>query len=384
MTRKNDGRGRKSEQILRVLLVVSLAAALTVALVPGAAGAQGGGPGGDRVGGVVRVDRGETVHGDFQAFAGTVVVAGTVEGNVSAVGGSVIVSGDVTGDVRTAAGSVVVSGRVGGDLRGSAGSLEVRPDATVGGTVEAAAGDLRLDGTVRGDARLAGDTVRIGPSAVVGGDVVYDASSFSVADGARIDGTVTRDDSLSVGYSPTFAGGGVPAFSVPRGVFAAWGFVVDLLLGALLVAVAPAFTGRVLEYGTTEPVRSGAYGLGTFVVVPVALVVLLITIVGIPLALVGALLYAFALWVGQVYGALVLGTWLLSLADVDSRWWGLLLGVFVLLVLAFVPFGIGSFLQLIVLLVGLGALALALWRSRGGRENVPEGPGPDVDESAVA
>jgi len=93
-----------------------------------------------------------------------------------------------------------------------------------------------------------------------------------------------------------------------------------------------------------------------------------ITIVGIPLALVGIVAYVVALWIGSVYGRYALGSWVLDRLDSPNRWVALLLGVVGVALIGLVPW-IGELVDLLVLLLGLGALALALWGRYRGRDD---------------
>jgi len=56
-------------------------------------------------------------------------------------------------------------------------------------------------------------------------------------------------------------------------------------------------------------------------------VVLAVTVVGIPLSIAGLLTYLLVLWVAFVYGALVVGTWLLDRGGYESRWGALAVGL---------------------------------------------------------
>lgn len=371
----SDGRWRQFGTLLVVLLVLGA--------VPGVVAAQAEEV--TRTGGTVTVAEGETIGGNFVATGGTVVIDGRVTGDATVTAGTVIVSetGRVDGDLDAVAGSVVVEGSVGGDVSAAAGSLVVREGASVGGNVEAAAADARVNGRVDGSARLAGETVTLGPAAVVGGDVEYDAESFTAAPGAQVSGSVTRNDDLSVGPAvgvPWAGDVGVPGgFAVPAGVFAAWGLVVNLLVGALLVALAPRFAREVTDRGTRATVKSGGVGLLTFVAVPIALALVAITIVGIPVSVVGALAYALALWLTTIYGALVVGASLLSLVGRESVWWALAVGLVGFTLAGFVPY-VGGLLQFVVLLVGLGAFVLAVRDRRAGRDGDAVSP-PGEDEN---
>jgi cytoskeletal protein CcmA (bactofilin family) len=356
---------------LAVLLVTSLVVFGGMTAIAGAqeSGPSGSGPG-ETVGGTVRVDAGETYQGNLDAAAGSVVVAGTVEGDVSATAGSVIVtdSGRVTGSVDAAAGSVVIEGAVEGALTVGSASLELREGSRVG-SLEAGAADVRLDGAVDGDATVGADTLVVGPTATVGGSLTYDAEEFTLSDDASVAGSVTRDESLSVAGPDVFGSGGGPALpSIPSWVGVIYGALVNLLLGAVLLLAAPRFARDVVATGTSRALRSGGIGLLALVGTPIALLLLLLTVVGIPLSIAGVVVFAVLLWVASVYGALAVGTWVLSLADSENRWAALVVGVAVVALADFVPF-VGGLVSFLVLLVGLGAfVSVVRERTAGGDE----------------
>lgn len=315
----------------------------------------------------VVVGEGETVRGDLTATAGDVIVHGTVEGDVEAAAGSVVVTGEVTGNVEAAAGSVTIEGRVGDGVEAAAGSVDVAEGATVGDDVRAAAGTAAIDGTVEGDVQ-ASETVRLGPEAAVTGDVEY-GESVDRADGATVRGTVSQSD---VGWS----GPNVGLTPGPGSILlsAYWG-IATLLLGGALLAVAPEFSADVASQVADEPFRAGGAGVAALIGVPSVLGVLLMSIVGIPLALAGGALFGFALWIGLVYGAYAVATAGLAAFDARNRWAALGIGVVGVEAVSLVPLA-GGLLQLVVLVIGLGAGALAIAERR---RDDGDGPTPDAD-----
>ncbi|AHZ21682.1 polymer-forming cytoskeletal protein [Haloferax mediterranei ATCC 33500] len=341
-------------------LVALLLAVLVVGSLAGVATAQQG----PSAGGTVVVEEGETFTGDLEAIGGTVVIAGTVDGNVETTAGTVLVTetGEITGTLEGVAGSATIEGTVGGDVSLSAGAVFVRDTATIDGSLEAAGGNVRLDGAVGGDVRVGAEDLVVGPNTRVGGSLEYNAESTAIDSAAVVDGGVTEVDNVGID-SPPIAGvpvefGQFEGPTIPNWVFSGYWLLVNLVLGSIIVLVAPEFARRVTGLGTKKAVRSGGAGLLTIVGVPIVLLVLLLTIVGIPLSLAGGVGFLLALWVASIYGALVLGAWLLSLADYNNRWVALFTGLFVLTLLDFVP--LGGVLEFAVLIVGLGAFALAL------------------------
>jgi cytoskeletal protein CcmA (bactofilin family) len=354
------------------LFTVFVAVLLVLSVLPGVVAAE------TRTGGTIVVGPDETVTGGLDAFAGDVVVRGTVRGDLNAFAGDVTVAegGRVTGDVSGFSGSVTVAGVVEGDLSGAAGSVTLTETGRVGGDVAAGAGSVTLAGAVDGNVEVGTETLILTETARVGGDLRYDAGTFR--NDGRVEGSVVRDRSIGGDVGPGIDVG-VPSV-VPEFVLGVYALVVNFLLGAFLLVVFPEFTARTTRYARNEPLAAGGIGLMALVGVPLVLVLLLITIVGIPLSLVGFLLFGLLAWVAAVVGRLAVGEWLTQLADVENRWASLVVGLLAVAVLVRVPW-LGGVFDLVVFLLGLGALAAMLYRTYRGQPDEPtadEGSGtPD-------
>lgn len=315
-----------------------------------------------RVGGTVVVAEGETISDDLDAVGGTVIVRGTVDGDLNAVGGTVVIAetGVVTGDLTGSAGAVTVEGAVEGSIELATGAFTLRESGTIGDDLDVAAGEVVLAGNVGGTATVAADTLRVGSSASIEGDLRHDVGTL-VNDG-QVAGEVRAVDLGNAEF------GGL-GFTVPTWLGVLYTVLAHLALGAVLLLVVPRFVADVEATGIERAARSGGVGLAALVVAPVLLVLLAITIVGIPLALLGAAGYGLLVWIGLVLGAYVLGRGILRALDRDegsaARWVALALGVLLVGVSRFVPGG-GLF-RLALTIVGVGAVVLALDARRTGR-----------------
>ena len=88
---------------------------------------------------------------------------------------------------------------------------------------------------------------------------------------------------IDVGFGEGLAGGAVGAF------------LTTLVVGAILVAIFPEYTQRMMTSVTEEPVESLVYGLLALVLLLVASFLLFITIIGIVVAI-PLLLLAWVVW----------------------------------------------------------------------------------------
>lgn len=326
---------------------------VVLAVLPGTAAAA------TRAGGTVIVDEGETVTGGLDVFAGSVTIYGTVEGDLTGLAGTITIYGTVTGDVTA-----------------TAGTIEIAPGAVVGDDVSVAAGTLRIAGTVQGDVDAGAETIVLASTATVVGDLTY-GGTLTQESGAVVGGTVAESDALSVGL-----------FTVPSWVPDLYVFLLGLLTLGILVALFPGTADRIGETGVADPVRAGLAGIVTLVAVPIVLVLLAVTIVGLPLSILGVLLFVFVAWIGSLYGRLVVGTWLLGYTESENRWVGVGIGFLAVALAIRIPV-LGGLIGLVVFLLGLGALALVLTRAYRGSDrdqsdttDDPIGPGEDASRPA--
>lgn len=338
-----------SEQVVRIVLVV-FAVGVLVGSVPVVAAQSETG-----VGGGIVVSEGETVT-SLEGVAGSVLVedGATVTGDVSAVSGDVRIEGTVEGDVSGAAGSVQITGDVGGDVSGGAGTVIIAEGATVGGSLSAGAGTVGIDGTVEADVTAGAETITLGEAATVGGDLRYGGTLEGNTD--AVAGEITHDPAIGPSTLET-----IQPFT--EWVFALYALLLNLLLGAALLVFFPRFSNGVATRVADDPVRTGLVGVAVVVGMPLLLVVFAITVIGIPVTIAGAFLFALLAWIGLVYGRFAVAAWVLSLIRVDNRWLALIAGMVGGALFVQVPY-LGSLGNLLIWLLGLGALAVGLYSRR--------------------
>jgi hypothetical protein len=229
--------------------------------------------------------------------------------------------------------------------------------ATIEGTVQedlfVLNGDTEISGTVNGDVVVLNGDVTVRSGAEIGGDLVT-RSTPEVEEGATIRGSrsnvVTKFDFEMAGTA---------------GRFAWWlGYTVSvLILGLLLLAFAPHLDEAVVETIRGRLGSSIGWGVALFFLLPIAAVLLLVTVVGIPLGL--FVLFALALIYTIGYTVATLGVGRLVMRS-SSRYVAFLIGVVILRALALIPV-VGGLLWLLASVWGLGLLAVAI---RAGRAPV--------------
>lgn len=323
------------------------------------------------------------ITGDLVAAAGRITLDHYVQGDAVLAAGNIELRSGIGEDLRAAGAIITAAGRIAGELLIGGWSVSFSPDAEVGGSAWIAGHDTAVAGRfkrgltvysrdilvfaeVDGDVRLVGKTIEVHPAARIKGKLTYKSSSeIKVHPGAQI-GAIVREP----GTFPRFEliGGGPP--------FRPLLMLGLLACGALLLALFPRFTIASSEAVGARPLQSLGLGTAIFFSVPPVILLLVITIIGIPIALAAAALYAVVLLAGYLVAACFMGSALLRLARGPAalRYWvrvaALAVALVALWLVRHVPY-VGGLVILLVLIVGVGAMALhAFTRYSGERASV--------------
>ncbi|NNF14237.1 MAG: hypothetical protein HKN72_13485 [Gemmatimonadetes bacterium] len=315
--------------------------------------------------------------GDVMAAGGSIDFDGTVGGSYLGGGGDQTVRGRIEGSVRGAGGTVLLDAAVGQNVTIVGGGVELTAGTVVDGNAYLAGGKVRVLGRVAGDLYVSAQEVEL--AGEVDGDVRLEAASVTVSSDARVGGELRYrvEEGVQARISPqaTIVQGAVelePRESGEGGlglvVLRVLGF---LLVGTTLVVLAPATIAAVVRGAT--PNAAAALGLGVLVLigVPVGIVVVGATVIGIPLALVVAVLYGVSLYLAPIPTGLWLGGAVLRSRNPAERGNAVLLflaGGALVAVAGFLPW-VGWLARLGAITFGLGAVALMI-RDRG---RVPAG-----------
>ncbi len=308
-------------------------------------------------GGYVELDG--SVSRNAFVSGGDVTVSGYVGRNLFAAGGDLRVEGEVEGDARMAGGTLRVApeARIVGNAMLAGGSIVV--DGPVGGNLRAYGDRIVVDGPVGGDVDLAGDTLRLGPDARIGGKVTYRSrDDIVMAPGAQVAGGLRKST------------GDRAWRRAAKGATLAGGITISLgmvILGAVLVLGMTRFSREAGALIRRQPWQALGLGCAMLVGVPMALAILVVTIVGIPLAVLLAFTYGALLLLGYLTGAIFLGDLALERVDarkLDSVWWRalfMLLAIVVIALVRRVPVA-GGLAWWLLFLAGVGAFTLRAWQ----------------------
>jgi cytoskeletal protein CcmA (bactofilin family) len=312
------------------------------------------------------IDINGTINGDIYCAGQTVRINATVNGDVICAGQSVTVKGQINGNIRVAGQTVSVDAQVERSLTVAAQSFSldstavIKSDATLtGGTlnvkgsverdVVASGSDVFLKGAVGRNVEAGVGMLTVEPGAVIGGNLNYTSEKDAyLPNGIEIAGEVTK-------HTPQQSNNDM-LWGISTGVYL-YTLAAFLLIGLIVVLFFPQAVRRTGEAAHKHFGKTLLTGFLASIIVPILIFVLALTFVGMPLALILAVMWAlfviFAIpMAGYFYAKLLF-------RKVKNTVALMIIGSLIVVTLLFVPFvGLGVFL--VSMWIGAGAMLVAI------------------------
>ena len=309
------------------------------------------------------------VDGDAYVFCQNLDVDGHISGDLIVFAQVVRINGQISGNIRSFTNTLTIAGSVEKNMTSFSEMVALDSKSVVGGSITAFVNTLGVDGRVGRDLLVMMKSTNI--SGNVGGAITAKGESLVIDSGAQIDGPVKFQGKNPPNVSPSAKLASPVDFSrmehreeYRRSGFYVWRVIwtaAVILFGLVLFSLLPHFSRETVDsaghYGAS-------FGLGLLVMfgVPIAALLACVTVVGL---LIG--LSTFALWMAAMFSAqlvvgAVVGQWLMGRT---TELWPLVgrmvVGVCVVRAIGMIPY-LGGWSRLAVLLWGMGAISLAIYR----------------------
>ncbi len=306
---------------------------------------------------------GSTVY----SAAGTLFVNGNVGGSVHGVGGSIIINNSVANDVFVGGGHLLISksASVGNDLFIGGGTIDIQ--GPVYGNAYIGGGVITINSEVKGNVKItSADKIKLGSNAKIGGNLEYNSKNeIEIEEGASILGETTiinkkgkTDSSKETVFAILFA-----IISV--------GILIKILgliiVGLILLYVFRNLTENTVKEGLNNFWKSLATGLVLLFIIPIIMILLFITVIGIWPGIIVGVLYILSIFLAISLSGITFGSWAISVIrknkDYPINWKIVVVGVLALTIITFIPI-IGGIVCFIFVLINFGAIYRLIHRLR--------------------
>ena len=275
--------------------------------------------------------------------AGNNVSLTSSEDILFAAGNNVTVESVITKDAFLAGSSVNIQASTIRDLYAAASNIRVDSDimrnAYLGGDT------VIINSKINGDVEIAADTIKLGEGAEIVGTLNYpEDAKLDVAEGAIINKKTTYEVE-KINTETMFM------TSVLDRVYA---FLGMLLIGIILMALNKKVFTKIGKINKDLNTFAKEFGMGFvfLVVVPVAAIIAMCTVIGLPLAIISLMIYGIMIYLSVIPTAYYLGNAFLK-DKIKNEFFVFAISLLVIYLLRVIPV-IGGLVTFISLCFGLG------------------------------
>jgi hypothetical protein len=307
-----------------------------------------------------------TVNGDVFIGAQTVKISGIINGSLHIGANTIDLGGTVKGNVYAGAQNVLIgSSKIGGSLLVGAATVNIDKNTTIGGSIMAGAGAITIDSQIKRSVYAGTGSLTIGENTRIGKDLYYADDSTqgqaNISPSAKIAGNIYKSE-VDTAKANINVKRQIPVAINGARIFTAFiSFVGALIVGFLYFKLFTGHSNQVAGIVSKSFWKSLGVGfLVTIAFVP-GLIILLITVIGIPVAGLAFLMLLLYGYLAKIVIGSVLGAWISNRFNWKvSAYWTFAIGLFVIYLVRMIPF-VGPVCGGVVLWTGLGALTLRMF-----------------------
>ena len=299
------------------------------------------------------VQRGK-VFGSVLSAGQNIDILGEVGGSVIAFAQNVNINGDINYNLIaiSAALNIKHEGKINRDVSFLGGTLSV--DGEIGRKLKAQCGEAVISGTINGDVSIDAEKVTLLPTAVIQGNFTYESEKEArIEEGAQIKGETSWKKPKPKEKKEKAAQNFL--------IYKSLSILALFLTGVVLTLLSGKFVKSAKDRVLSSFLKSLGLGFVFMVCIPIAILILLVTLIGIPLAVISIFGYLVLFYLAKVFVGMAVGEKLILALKKQggASWvWSLLLGLIILTILTNLPY-LGWIFYVVILFAGFGAALAA-------------------------
>ena len=301
-----------------------------------------------------------TINGDLFTAGENVAISGPISGDLAAVGSSLNISNNIGGSVRVAGENVNIYKSTGGDLLAAGKQISLMSGSVVAKDAAMAGATVYINGTINGNVQVTARDIKLGPNAIIKGTLnYYSDSQATVEQGAVIQGATNFHKTNTSKANKGSKSGLIGFLALAKSLMI---FVIALIM--LYGFRKP--TNAIIEKSVSGFWPKALRGFIVLVVVPIAIIISFITIIGAFLGIILALFYGVLIVIASVVSVLLFAKlslkYLFKKGEYELNWWAVAIATLVFGLIAIIPF-VGWIFVFIIFISALGSTADWLYKT---------------------
>lgn len=316
-----------------------------------------------------------TVNGDVIALCKSVTINGTINGDLIIFSQDITINGEVKGSARMAGTNITINGTINHNINAFGTDINLTPSSTVAWDVLVSGVNGKFNGIIGGNlhgsvvtANVAGkigkninltiddySTSRGGllitKDAIIGGGLTYTAKNeVKLESLSSVAGTISRQTPKETTQTP---------IDIISKIF--YKLSALFLIGLILISLKKKTVYDIAKNLETKNLTATLIGLGALILTPLIILFFIITIIGIPFALILLAAYLILLTFSLIFASFFVGNMLLKsfVKKPLNVFVILLFGLTVFVLLASIPY-VGWSFVFIFMTYGLGGALITI------------------------
>ena len=222
---------------------------------------------------------------------------------------------------------------------------------------------IKINSDVERDVYIGGDTVTI--DGIIGGNVLIDADTIIIEKDTVIEGTLKYPDNAKLTLAENASIKKIKAYEAKKieTTVVTWkekikeklyGYLSLLIIAFILMTLHHKLLKGIkgIKKEITQVLKLSGLGFLVLVVTPIAVVLTMISIIGLPLGIIVALLYGILIYLSMIPTAIYLGNWIMNKKN-QNDYLVVAISLLIIYMIRIVPI-IGGIIGFISLILGLG------------------------------
>ncbi|MBN2884983.1 polymer-forming cytoskeletal protein [Patescibacteria group bacterium] len=321
------------------------------------------------------------IAGDLIAFAKNITINGRLNGDLIVIAQNITVNGEINGNIRAISNTAILNGLVARNVNFIGNSLSIGKDAQINWDLLTGALKTDITGIIKGNVNGNSNTVWL--SGKIGKNFNFSNSNqirkIDISPEANINGNFyySENTSVSIAQNANIAGKTEiikkeidKQNQTSRKI---WSFIymifAILVIGLVVVSLSKKNIPKLNTIIKEETSKAFTWGFLASLLTPLAVIILVFSIIGIPLAFIIIVLWIILFYLAKIVFALFVGKYLINIFNKENNKdlfhslgdnnliLPLVIGVIILWLLFAIPY-IGWILSFIASSLGLGAILL--------------------------
>jgi len=289
------------------------------------------------------------IVGDLMVAGKELKIVTDISGDVYVAGGEVEIDGNIAGNLIVVGGEVKVLGKVVKNLIMAGGKLEVGELAEIGGYTLTGGQEISLLGKFMGPVKLGAKSLLVGQKAIINGNLEADVTSSEISSDSKIVGEknikihevknpeIEKNQFKKIGYAGKF---------------------ISFLSKLLVLLVFVKLFGKKMSHINIKNSFWANIGLGLMILIvaPFVMLILAITVIGLPLSLILLVIYLLSLYLSTIITSVVVGKYIFVKNKFkENIYLQSIVGLLVISLLGLIPV-VGGLTKFTVVLFGIGII----------------------------